>query len=215
MDVPTGGCCAHDAVLRAWRCHRGPRANRRRRHATDRPVSARVGGGAAGRRAGRMLGPGRLDRRDGDDRVAGRRRPGAGVGPLHARQRHAEPARPQDRPRRPASLPRRHAGAARTRAAGLPADREPPAAGDARRGDSPAARHAGAGALCPLRARARPDRLPRPKADGIFRLAGTNARREIYGAGATKQPPSSRASAALEACGFNGALRGRVFLDVG
>jgi hypothetical protein len=57
--------------------------------------------------------------------------------------------------------------------------------------------------------------FPDPKADGIFRLAGTNARREIYGAGATKQPPSSRASAALEACGFNGALRGRVFLDVG
>jgi len=57
--------------------------------------------------------------------------------------------------------------------------------------------------------------FPDPKADGIFWLAGTNARREIYGTGATKQPPTPRASAALEACGFNGALRGKIFLDVG
>jgi hypothetical protein len=57
--------------------------------------------------------------------------------------------------------------------------------------------------------------FPDPKADGIFWLAGTDARREIYGTGATKQPPSSRASAALEACGFNGALRGKIFLDIG
>jgi hypothetical protein len=57
--------------------------------------------------------------------------------------------------------------------------------------------------------------FPDPKADGIFWLAGTNARREIYGAGAEKQPPSPRASAALEACGYNGSLRGKVFFDVG
>ena len=57
--------------------------------------------------------------------------------------------------------------------------------------------------------------FPDPKADGIFPLVGTNARREIYGAGATKQPPTARASAALEACGFNGALRGRIILDAG
>jgi hypothetical protein len=57
--------------------------------------------------------------------------------------------------------------------------------------------------------------FPDPRADGVFYLAGTNARREIYGTGRSKQPPSSRASAALEACGFNGSLRGRVFFDVG
>jgi len=57
--------------------------------------------------------------------------------------------------------------------------------------------------------------FPDPKADGIFRLAGTDARRQIYGTGTTKQPPTPRASAALEACGFNGALRGKIFLDVG
>jgi hypothetical protein len=57
--------------------------------------------------------------------------------------------------------------------------------------------------------------FPDPKADGVFRLAGTTARREIFGTGATKQPPSRRASDALEACGFNGPLRGRVFLDMG
>jgi hypothetical protein len=57
--------------------------------------------------------------------------------------------------------------------------------------------------------------FPDPKADGIFRLSGTNARREIYGTGATKQPPTRRASDALEACGFNGPLRGRVVLEMG
>jgi hypothetical protein len=57
--------------------------------------------------------------------------------------------------------------------------------------------------------------FPDPKADGIFWLAGSNARREIYGTGATKQPPSRRASDALEACGFNGPLRGRVLMDMG
>jgi hypothetical protein len=36
--------------------------------------------------------------------------------------------------------------------------------------------------------------FPDPKADGILRLAGTNAKREIYGPGATKQPSSRRAS---------------------
>jgi len=55
--------------------------------------------------------------------------------------------------------------------------------------------------------------FPDPRADGVFYLAGTNARREIYGTGRSKQPPSSRASLALEACGFNGSLRGKVFLD--
>ena len=57
--------------------------------------------------------------------------------------------------------------------------------------------------------------FPDPKADGVFRLSRTNARREIYGPGATKQPPSRRASDALEVCGFNGPLRGRVVLDMG
>jgi hypothetical protein len=57
--------------------------------------------------------------------------------------------------------------------------------------------------------------FPDPRADGIFYLAGTNARREIYGTGRSKQPPSPRASAAMEACGLNGSLRGRIFLDVG
>jgi hypothetical protein len=57
--------------------------------------------------------------------------------------------------------------------------------------------------------------FPDPRADGVFYLVGTNARREIYGTGPSKQPPSSLASAALEACGFNGDLRGRVLLDVG
>jgi hypothetical protein len=57
--------------------------------------------------------------------------------------------------------------------------------------------------------------FPDPRADGVFYLAGTTARREIYGTGRSKEPPSSRASVALEACGFNGSLRGRVLLDVG
>jgi hypothetical protein len=57
--------------------------------------------------------------------------------------------------------------------------------------------------------------FPDPKSDGVFRLSGTNAGREIYGTGGTKQPPTRRASDALEACGFNGALGGRVLLDRG
>jgi len=59
--------------------------------------------------------------------------------------------------------------------------------------------------------------FPDPKADGIFLLVGTNARREIYGtaAAAKKQPPTPRASAALQACGFNGSLRGRIVMDAG
>ena len=59
--------------------------------------------------------------------------------------------------------------------------------------------------------------FPDPKADGIFLLVGTNARQEIYGtaAAAKKQPPTPRASAALEACGYNGSLRGRIVMDPG
>jgi hypothetical protein len=59
--------------------------------------------------------------------------------------------------------------------------------------------------------------LPDPRADGIFPLVGTNARREIYGtpAAAKKQPPTPQASAALEACGYNGSLRGQIVMDPG
>jgi hypothetical protein len=59
--------------------------------------------------------------------------------------------------------------------------------------------------------------FPDPKADGNFLLVGTNARQEIYGAAAAakKQPPTPRASAALEACGYNGSLRGRIVMDPG
>lgn len=57
--------------------------------------------------------------------------------------------------------------------------------------------------------------FPDPRADSVFHLAGTDARRQIYGTGRSKQPPSSQASEALDACGFNGSLRGRVLLDVG
>jgi len=59
--------------------------------------------------------------------------------------------------------------------------------------------------------------FPDPKADGIFLLVDTNARREIYGTGAAanKQPPTPQASAALEACGYNGSLRGRIVMDAG
>jgi hypothetical protein len=59
--------------------------------------------------------------------------------------------------------------------------------------------------------------FPDPRADGVFLLVGTSARREIYGpAGAAKkQPPTPQASAALEACGFNGSLRGRIVMDPG
>jgi hypothetical protein len=57
--------------------------------------------------------------------------------------------------------------------------------------------------------------FPDPRANGTFQLAGTNARREIYGTGPGKQPSSPRASAALEACEFNGSLRGKVFFEVG
>jgi hypothetical protein len=57
--------------------------------------------------------------------------------------------------------------------------------------------------------------FPDPRADGTFQLTGTNARREIYGTGPGKQPSSPRASAALQACGFNGSLRGKVFFEVG
>jgi hypothetical protein len=59
--------------------------------------------------------------------------------------------------------------------------------------------------------------FPDPRADGVFPLVGTNARRGLYGptAAAKKQPPTPRASAALEACGFNGSLRGRIVMDPG
>jgi hypothetical protein len=59
--------------------------------------------------------------------------------------------------------------------------------------------------------------FPDPRADGVFLLVGTNARREIYGpaAAAKKQPPTPQASAALEACGFNGSLRGQIVMDPG
>jgi hypothetical protein len=59
--------------------------------------------------------------------------------------------------------------------------------------------------------------FPDPKADGIFLLVGTNARREIYATAATakKQPPTPRASAALQACGFNGNLHGQIVMDAG
>ena len=57
--------------------------------------------------------------------------------------------------------------------------------------------------------------FPDPKPDGIFWLANTNARTELYGPGREKGPQSPRALAALEACGFNGELRGKIFFDVG
>ena len=57
--------------------------------------------------------------------------------------------------------------------------------------------------------------FPDPGSDGVFRLGGTNARRELYGVGAQKGPQSPRAVAAMEACGMNGDLRGKIFLDVG
>jgi hypothetical protein len=59
--------------------------------------------------------------------------------------------------------------------------------------------------------------FPDPRADGFFLLVGTNARREIYGtpAAAKKQPPTPKASAALEACGYNGSLRGQIVMDPG
>jgi hypothetical protein len=59
--------------------------------------------------------------------------------------------------------------------------------------------------------------FPDPRADGVFPLVGTNARRQIYGPApaAEKQPPTPQASAALEACGFNGSLRGRIVMDPG
>jgi hypothetical protein len=49
----------------------------------------------------------------------------------------------------------------------------------------------------------------RPQARRRLPALGTNARREIYGTGATKQPPTHRASDALEACGCSPAGAGQ------
>jgi len=59
--------------------------------------------------------------------------------------------------------------------------------------------------------------FPDPKADGVFLLVGTNARREIYGtaAAAKKQPPTPQATAALDACGFNASHHGPILMDPG
>jgi hypothetical protein len=95
-------------------------------------------------------------------------------------------------------------------------DRLPPSA-RGRRADTAAGRHATAAWLCPLYARARPDRLPRPQ--GRRGLPARRHQRETgdlrAGSRAKKQPPTPQASATLEACGFNGSLRGRIVMDPG